>query len=149
MNSNFSRFSTQSSLTNLGCLLSLVAIAVGLSAVGLGWVVNGVFILIALIALSPVLAVIIFGIWARRNIISGNCPVCEAEITTLNESTLTCATCGEPLEVRSRRIQRVTPPGTIDVDAVSVDVVDTTATETGSSFSSTMRTIEAEVVDES
>ena len=142
MNSNFSRLA-QTNLSNLGCLLSLVLIAVGLSAVGLGWVLNGIFILIGLVALLPFVAVAVISWWVRRNIITGACPVCAAELTGLNNTEVNCANCGTPLEVRSRQFQRVTPPGTVDVEAVTVDVVDVDSVE-----ASSIKAIEAEIVED-
>lgn len=140
MNSNFSQF-IQSSSSGWGCLLSLILLALGLSALGLGWLVNGVVILIAIVTLLPVVGILVAAWWLKRNVATGACPACGGDLTALNNSTVNCAHCGIPLEVRSRQFQRVTQPGTVDVEAVTVEVMDTNVLDGN--------VIDAEIVDES
>ena len=93
-----------------------------LSAVGLGWIVNGFLILFLLLLFAPVIA--FFGLqwWLKRNFILDSCPVCSYEFTGLKNSQFQCPNCGEPLEVNGGKFTRMTPPGTIDVEAVDVQV---------------------------
>jgi hypothetical protein len=39
----------------------------------------------------------------------------------LEKSQLQCPSCGEPLKIENGQFERLTPPGTIDVDAVDVE----------------------------
>ncbi|MBV9388476.1 MAG: hypothetical protein JOZ78_18795 [Chroococcidiopsidaceae cyanobacterium CP_BM_ER_R8_30] len=100
--------------------LTTIAIIWILGIVGLGWLVKSVLILIGLIFLLPVLAFLGFSWWLRRNLIQDKCPVCHYEFAGLNQTQLQCPNCGERLLVEHRHFNRVTPPGTIEVQAVEV-----------------------------
>ncbi len=91
-----------------------------LGSIGLGWLVNSFLILIGLLLISPVIAVFVLRWWVSRNVITDQCPVCSYEFTGLNQAQFQCPNCGETLKVENRQFQRVTPPGTIDVQAVEV-----------------------------
>lgn len=91
-----------------------------LGAIGLGWLVKSFFILMALILVAPVIAYFGFRWWLRRNVIQSDCPVCHAEFVGLNKTEFRCPNCTEPLIVENGRFQRLTPPGTIEVNAVEV-----------------------------
>lgn len=91
-----------------------------LGSIGLGWLVNSFLILMGLLLISPVIAVFVLRWWVRRNVILDQCPVCSYEFTGLNQAQFQCPNCGETLKIESRKFQRVTPPGTIDVQAVEV-----------------------------
>jgi hypothetical protein len=110
----------QYNTSNLGCWLSLISIALILASVGLGWVVNGLLILLALLFISPV--IIFWGLqwWLKRKLIQAQCPVCDYEFTGFKNAEFNCPSCGETLKVEGDHFTRMTPPGTIDVDAVEV-----------------------------
>jgi len=91
-----------------------------LGSIGLGWLVNSFLILVGLLLISPVIAVFVLRWWVSRNVITDQCPVCSYEFTGLNQGQFQCPNCGETLIVENRQFQRVTPPGTIDVQAVEV-----------------------------
>ncbi len=91
-----------------------------LGSIGLGWLVNSLLILVGLLLISPVIAVFVLRWWVSRNVITDQCPVCSYEFTGLNQAQFQCPNCGETLKVENRQFQRVTPPGTIDVQAVEV-----------------------------
>ncbi len=112
----------QYNFSGIGCWLTIIALAMLLSAVGLGWIVNGFLILFLLLLFTPVIA--FFGLqwWLRRNFIQDSCPVCSYEFTGLKNSQFQCPNCGEPLQVEVGKFTRITPPGTIDVEAVDVQV---------------------------
>ena len=92
-----------------------------LSSIGLGWLVNSVFILIGLVTFVPVIA--FFGLqwWVKRSIVSAECPVCTSTFTATRSSQFQCPSCGEPLQEQQNKFVRLTPPGTIDVDVQVVD----------------------------
>ncbi len=121
MNNNFPKFVWLNN-SGLGCLLTFLLLGLFLGSVGLGWVVNGFLIVIALILIAPV--IILWGIrwWLQRNLVEDQCPVCRYEFTGFNQTQCQCPNCGEPLKIEGGHFHRVTPPGTIDVDAVEVSV---------------------------
>ncbi|TVQ47976.1 MAG: hypothetical protein EA365_02655 [Gloeocapsa sp. DLM2.Bin57] len=104
--------------SGLGCLVIMLLIGLLLGAVGLGWIVNGFLIFLALILITPVIAWIGLNWWLQRNLVSQPCPVCGYEFTSLNNSQCECPNCGELLEVKKGKLLRMTPPGIIDVTVV-------------------------------
>jgi predicted RNA-binding Zn-ribbon protein involved in translation (DUF1610 family) len=110
----------QYNTSGLGCWLSLILIAFILASVGLGWVVNGLVILFALLLISPI--IIFWGLqwWLKRKLIQSQCPVCNYEFTGFKNTEFNCPSCGETLKVEADHFSRMTPPGTIDVDAIEV-----------------------------
>lgn len=121
MKQNFTR---QISLNNsgLGCLLTFILGAFLLTSVGLGWIVNSFLIIVAILAVLPIVA--FFGLrwWLKQNVVEGACPVCSYEFTGFKNAECRCPNCGEALQVEGNQFKRVTPPGTIDVDAIEVSV---------------------------
>lgn len=115
-----SRKALQLNLAGVGVWLAPLLIVWLLGAIGLGWLVNSILILIGLILIAPPIAFIGLRWWLNRNLIEENCPVCGYELTGLNQTQFQCPSCGEPLKVENRHIERLTPPGTIDVKAVEV-----------------------------
>lgn len=120
MNPNDPRLQINSS--GIGCWLTLLAIFLLLGSVGLGWLVKSFLIAIALIVIIPIVGWFGFRWWLRRNIIESQCPVCSYEFTGFNDTQCRCPSCGEPLKVEQGHFSRLTPPGTIDVEAVEVSV---------------------------
>lgn len=108
--------------SGLGCLLNLLLLAILLVSVGLGWVVNGFLILLGVIIITPVIGLWILRWWVKRNLVEDQCPVCRYEFTGFNGVETRCPNCGETLQVENGKFQRVTPPGTIDVEVVDVSV---------------------------
>jgi len=117
---NMSLKSFQFNFSNLARWLTLLAVIWLLGSVGLGWLVNSFLILVGLLLLAPVLAFVGFRWWLQRNLVQNQCPVCRYEFTGLNQTQLQCPSCGEPLKVEHGQFNRLTPPGTIDVQAVEV-----------------------------
>lgn len=112
----------QYDFSGLSCWLTIIAFALLASSVGLGWIVNGFFILIALAFIAPIL--IFWGVqwWLKLNFVQDRCPVCNYEFTGFKNAEFQCPSCNEPLKVAEGHFARITPPGTIDVDAVEVSV---------------------------
>lgn len=121
MNDNFSKL-LQYNTSGLGCWLTLILIAVLLGSIGLGWIVNGFLILLAFLLITPVIAFWGLQWWLKRNLVQDRCPVCSYEFTGFKNAEFRCPSCGEPLQVEGGKFNRLTPPGTIDVDAVEVSV---------------------------
>lgn len=106
--------------SSLGRWLTALAIIWLLGSVGLGWLVNWFLVLVGLLLLVPLLGFFGFQWWLQKNLIQANCPVCRYEFTGLNKTQLQCPSCGEPLQVEQGKFNRLTPSGTIDVQAVEV-----------------------------
>ena len=108
--------------SGLGCWLTLLLTGLLLGSVGLGWLVNGFLILLAVLILLPVIFVLGFRWWLQRNLVVDKCPVCQYEFTAFQSPQCQCPNCGELLKVESGHFHRFTPPGTIDVEAIEVPV---------------------------
>ncbi len=121
MNPNSFR-SWQFNLSGLRFWLVLFAVIWLLGAIGLGWLVKSVFILLGLLILAPILGFLGFRWWLKRNLVSDQCPVCRNEVAGINGVDMRCPSCGEPLHIDKGHFQRVTPPGTVDVEAIDVSV---------------------------
>lgn len=120
---NQERFKTlQIRLSGLSNWLVTLAVIGILISIGLGWLVKGVLILIAVIAITPILVILAVQWWLKRNLIQDQCPVCSHEFPAFNNTQFQCPNCGEPLKIEQGRFSRLTPPGTIDVQAVDVSV---------------------------
>jgi len=107
-------------LSGIGFWLTIFAVIWLLGSVGLGWLVKSVAILLVLIAIAPVIAFMVFRWWLRRNLVESDCPVCQYTTVGLNGTQLRCPNCSEPLKVEQGQFLRLTPPGTVDVQAVEV-----------------------------
>lgn len=90
------------------------------SFLGLGWLVKSLLVLVAIFAIVPVIAFFIFRWWLQQNLVQAPCPVCQFELVGVNGSQTQCPQCGEPLQIQDSLFVRLTPPGTIDVQAVEV-----------------------------
>ncbi|MDL5055183.1 hypothetical protein QQ056_16750 [Oscillatoria laete-virens NRMC-F 0139] len=112
----------QLNLSGLSTWLIVLGIAWLLGAIGLGWLVQSVLILFAFILIAPVIGFLGFRWWLQRNLILDDCPVCNHEFTALNKTQCRCPNCGEPIQVAQGKFNRLTPAGTIDIDAVEVAV---------------------------
>ena len=121
MNERFNKL-LQYNTSGLGCWISIILFALVVGKIGLGGVISGFLILIALLFVVPVVAFWGFQWWLRRKLVQDDCPVCSYEFTGFKNTEFNCPNCGENLQVEGDRFTRLTPPGTIDVDAVEVSV---------------------------
>ena len=121
MNDRFNKI-IQLNTSGLGCWIGIILFAFTLTSVGLGWVINGFIILLILLFILPVVAFWGFQWWLKRKLIQDQCPVCNYEFTGFKNTEFNCPSCGELLEVEAENFSRITPPGTIDVDAVEISV---------------------------
>jgi predicted RNA-binding Zn-ribbon protein involved in translation (DUF1610 family) len=90
------------------------------SFIGLGWLVKLSLILLGVILITPVALFLGLQWWLKRSLVQDQCPVCNFELVGLNNRQIQCPNCGENLQVSDHHLQRLTPPGTIDVQAVEV-----------------------------
>lgn len=102
--------------------LTLLLIALVLSSIGLGWLVKFSFAVIGLLLITPVIAFIGLRWWLKRNLVMDQCPVCGHESAGINGTQMRCPSCSEPLQVEKGHFRRLTPPGTVDVEAIDVSV---------------------------
>jgi hypothetical protein len=119
VNDNFTR---QFVLNNsgLGCFLTILLVGLLLGSVGLGWIVNGFLILVAMLILIPVIAFWGLRWWLKQNLVEAQCPTCNYEFTGFRNIDCRCPSCEEALKVDGDRFVRLTPPDTIDVEAIEV-----------------------------
>jgi hypothetical protein len=119
VNNRFNKL-LQINTSGLGCWASIILAVLILTSVGLGWIIKGFVISIALILIAPLIAFWGFQWWLKRKLILAQCPVCSYEFTGFKSTEFNCPSCGEALQVEAESFTRITPPGTIDVDAVEV-----------------------------
>jgi hypothetical protein len=112
----------QFNLAGIRFWLVLFAVIWLLGSIGLGWIVKSVFILLGLLILAPIIGFWGFRWWLKRNLVVDQCPVCSYESAGINGTQMRCPSCGEPLQIEKGQFQRITPPGTVDVQAIDVSV---------------------------
>lgn len=120
MNQSFKML--QINLAGIRSWLVLLAVVWLLGAIGLGWLVKSLVILLGLLLLAPVVGFFALRWWLRRNLIEDQCPVCRTQFVGLNNSEMRCPQCTEPLTIRQGHFHRLTQPGTVDVEAIEVSV---------------------------
>lgn len=114
-------------VSGIGCWLTILAIALLLGPVGLVWVLKSLTLLIVVLITVPILAFLVGRWWLNRNLIQGNCPVCQTPLAGLRQAQTSCPNCRTPLQVTQHGFERFTPDGTVEVSAVDVTANDTTA----------------------
>lgn len=121
MNPNSSK-QVQINFSGLGCWLTLIGVIWLLGAVGLGWLVKSLAVLVVLLLAAPVLGFIGLRFWLRRNLVQAACPVCSTPLTGIKGADTRCLNCGTPLHAEIDGFSRVAEAGTIDITAVDVTV---------------------------
>ncbi|MGB3616033.1 MAG: hypothetical protein WBA10_19735 [Elainellaceae cyanobacterium] len=109
-----------SGLSKISNWLILLGIIWLLGSVGLGWLVKSAFILIGLLIITPFVAFLGLRWWLKRNLIESSCPVCSNPLIGLNGQEVRCPNCQEPIKAENNEFYRLTPPGTVDIQAVDV-----------------------------
>lgn len=107
-------------LSSVGYWLTLAAIVWLLGSIGLGWLVKSFFVLLGLILVTPVIVFFGFRWWLQRNLVQEQCPVCQYKFTGLNQTRARCPNCNEHIKIENQHFHRMTPPGTIDVEAIEI-----------------------------
>jgi predicted RNA-binding Zn-ribbon protein involved in translation (DUF1610 family) len=100
--------------------LTTIAVIWFLGFVGLGWLIKSFLFLIGFITIAPILGFLGLKWWLGQNLIQGTCPSCQTEFTALSKSQAQCPNCGEQVSIEDGKFQRLSSPGTIDVQAVEV-----------------------------
>ncbi|MGB8697976.1 MAG: hypothetical protein WCD18_01045 [Thermosynechococcaceae cyanobacterium] len=100
--------------------LTTLAVIWFLGFIGLGWLIKSFLVLIGFITLAPIVAFMGLRWWLSRSLIQDTCPVCQFEFTALKQAQARCPNCGEQLSVNNGKFQRLSSPGTIDIQAVEV-----------------------------
>lgn len=121
MNQNSFR-NLQLNWSGLRFWLTLLVVIWVLSSIGLGWLVQFSFIVLGFLLIAPVIAFAVFRWWLKRNLVVDRCPVCGYESAGINGTQLRCPSCSEPLKIENKKFHRLTPPGTVDVEAIDVTV---------------------------
>lgn len=119
MNDRFNKL-LQINTSDIGCWASVILTVLFFTSVGLGWVIKGFVISLVLLFITPLVAFWGFQWWLKRKLIQSNCPVCSYEFTGFKNTEFNCPSCGEALQVEAESFSRITPPGTIEVDAIEV-----------------------------
>ena len=112
----------QLNFSGMGCWLTLAIGFLLMTTVGIGWLLKSLLVLIFLLLLIPVVLVVGVQFWLRRNLVEGACPACSQPLTGFKTISLSCPNCGVSLQATDGTFVRVTADGTIDVDAINVDV---------------------------
>lgn len=112
----------QFNLSGLGCWLTLLGLIWLLGAVGLGWLVKSLAVIVVLVLLIPVFALVGLRFWLRRNLVQATCPVCSTSLTGIRDAATQCPNCGTGLTATATGFQRQADEGTIDITAVDVTV---------------------------
>jgi ribosomal protein S27E len=88
------------------------------------WLIETLLGFAGLLLLLPVVGFFGFRWWLRRNLVVADCPVCGSELQAFRQAQTQCPNCGELLQVSNGGFERVTPPGTLDVQVVDVTPLD-------------------------
>ncbi|MGC1306748.1 MAG: hypothetical protein WA885_05930 [Phormidesmis sp.] len=118
MNQNFNQL--QGRFPGLGCWLFILGAIWLIGAVGLSGIIKSIFVLVLFIFLAPVLAFLALQFWIKRNLVQGQCPVCEQSLAGLKNSKMPCINCGTELSVTGEGFERFAKDGVIDIQAVDV-----------------------------
>ena len=135
MNQNFNQL--QIRFPGLGCWLFILTAVWLLSAIGLSGVIKSIFGLVLFLLLVPVLAFFALRFWVKRNLVTGNCPVCEQPLTSLKSIKIPCPNCGTELSTTKEGFERLATDGVIDIQAVDI--------QAGASEATDAETIDVEV----
>jgi energy-coupling factor transporter transmembrane protein EcfT len=90
-------------------------------SVGGGFLLRSFIFLLGLTIAVPTIGWFGLQWWMRQNLVQGNCPVCQQELTGINGQTIACSNCASELQILDRRFQRIAEAGVIDIAAVTVE----------------------------
>ena len=141
MNQNFNQLQVR--FPGLGCWVFILGTVWLLGAIGLSGIVKSIFVLMLFILIAPVLAFFALQFWIKRNLVQGNCPVCEQPLTSLKNLKMPCPNCGTELSVTGEGFERFAADGVIDVQAV--DMQSDTRTGLADTSEATPTTIDVDV----
>jgi len=142
VNQNFNQLQVR--FPGLGCWLFVLGGVWLLGAIGLSGVVKSIAALVLFVILAPVLAIFGLQFWVKRNLVNGNCPVCDQTLAGLKNSNLVCPSCSTELIATAEGFERTAADGVIDIQAVDVQAG---TAGTGSDSAADADVIDVEVVD--
>jgi hypothetical protein len=118
VNQNFNQLQVR--FPGLGCWLFILGAVWIISAIGIGGILKSIFAIVVLVFLAPILGFLALQFWLKRNVVNGNCPVCEQSLVGLKASQMSCLNCGTELSVTETGFERFASNGIIDIQAVDV-----------------------------
>ena len=127
MNQNFNQLQVR--FPGLGCWVFVLISFWIIGAIGITGLLKATFALILFLFLTPVVAFLGLQFWVKRNLVQGNCPVCEQPLTSLKSAKIACPNCGTEVRVVEGEFERVAGEGVIDVQAVDVQAAAVTVDE--------------------
>lgn len=141
MNQNFNQLQVR--FPGLGCWVFVLISFWVIGAIGITGILKSIFALVLFVVLAPVLAFWGLQFWVKRNLVEGNCPVCEQPLTGLKSVKTPCPNCGTEVTATADGFERATTDGVIDVQAVDTNA----STVTDESVDDDVPFIETTVVD--
>ncbi len=136
MNQQFNQLQVR--FPGLGCwLFAFIAIWV-IGAIGITGILKSIFAVILFLVLAPVLLSVAVRFWLKRNVVTGNCPVCEQSLVCIKQSKTICPNCATEVTATSDGFERVAADGVIDVQAVDIQPIATTASEAETAATTTI-----------
>ncbi|MEM8503285.1 MAG: hypothetical protein AAF716_09055 [Cyanobacteria bacterium P01_D01_bin.1] len=147
MNQQFNQL--QARFPGLGCWLFVFVAIWIIGAIGITGILKSIFAVILFLILAPVLLSVAARFWLKRNLVTGNCPVCEQSLVCLKQSKIICPNCGTEVTATDNGLERVAADGVIDIQAVDVKTSTATTldTEAAASTSTKVDVLDVEVVD--
>ncbi|MEL6816137.1 MAG: hypothetical protein AAFP03_15215, partial [Cyanobacteria bacterium J06598_3] len=118
VNQNFNQLQVR--FPGLGCWIFVLIAFWVVGAIGITGILKSIFALVLFLVLAPVLAFFGLQFWIKRNLIQGNCPVCEQPLTSLKTVDIACPNCGTQVTVGDNGFERVAGEGVIDIQAMDV-----------------------------
>lgn len=119
MNQNFNQLQVR--FPGLGCWVFVLISFWVIGAVGITGILKSIFALVLFVVLAPVLAFLGLQFWVKRNLVEGNCPVCEQPLTGLKSVKTPCPNCGTEVTATADGFERAMTDGVIDVQAVDTN----------------------------
>ena len=126
MNQNFNQL--QGRFPGIGCWLTILIAFWVIGAIGITGILKSIFALVLFLVLAPVLAFGGLQFWIKRNLVEGNCPVCEQPLAGLKNFRTPCPNCGTEVMATAEGFARAAADGIIDIQAVDVQATDVDAT---------------------
>lgn len=118
MNQQFNQLQTR--FPGLGCwLFAFIAIWV-VGAIGITGILKSIFAVVLFLILAPVLLSVAAQFWLKRNLVTGNCPVCEQSLVCIKQSKTVCPNCATEVRATADGLERIAADGVIDVQAVDI-----------------------------
>ena len=146
MNQNFNQLQVR--FPGLGCWLFVLGTFWLIGAIGLSGIIKSIAALVLFVILAPVLGFLALQFWVKRNLVNGECPVCEQTLAGLKNSNMVCPSCTTELTATADGFERVAADGVIDVQAVDIQATDMSATSVETLSDATVIDVEVQRLPE-